>query len=227
MKLDLESYTVGGGTSRQNRIHNVIDLIRELNPPEVAERLILSIVREVIENEAVKRYGVDPSDWHRDVQQLLSALRGEGWEFSGGKLIPTTAEPASLAPEISKLQRDLRELALSVAETHYEQALENFRERRFEASNGQLRSFLENLYIELCCRRSGKSFEDPIAAVQHLRQTGHIDGGEQNLARGLFEASHENGAHHGLSNAEEALFRFHFSTALGAYLIARLRNSQG
>jgi hypothetical protein len=181
--------------------------------------LILSIAREFLEKRVA-----ESSYWLEKVEDLLSALRGDGWEFSKGKLIPTTPEPASLAPETSMLQQELTKFHFNVAEVHYQQALENFREHRFESSNGQLRSFLESLYIELCKRKTGKAFADASAAIQHLFQAGAIEGGEYNLARGLFEASNERGAHHGLTDSEEALFRFHFSTAFSRYLVARLRN---
>jgi hypothetical protein len=228
MKLDLEPYTYAGGSNKVNRVSNVIRKIRDAHPAEEADRLIFSLAREYLENrigdlDKKRDYIFDePTVSTEFIRPLLQALEADGWKFSGGKLIPETPEPAALAPEISRLQHDLQQLGLEIAATHYRHALDNFRERRCEASNGQLRCFLENLYIELCTRQTGRPFTDPGSAIQHLRQTGHIGSGEYNLARGLLEVSNERGAHHGVSDEEEALFKFHFSTALGRYLISRI-----
>lgn len=157
------------------------------------------------------------------IRSFLQALRADGWEFSEGKLIPTTPEPAVLAPEITRLQQELQDLEFTVAGTHYQQALDNFRMGLWETSNGALRSFLENLYTELCRQKTDRFFANPGGALQHLHQTHHIEPGEYILAKGLLDMSNTHGAHHGISNPEEALFRFHFSTALGRYLLTRLK----
>jgi hypothetical protein len=89
-----------------------------------------------------------------------------GGTISSFRAIPG---PAPLAPELTALQQELNNLGLNVAATHYGQAVDNFTDGNFEASNGQLRSFLEDL-IKRGAQLKGQQQEaGPDAALQHLR----------------------------------------------------------
>ena len=70
---------------------------------------------------------------------------------------PTTPQPAALAQEWSQLERDLQALTLNVAAEHYRQAHESFAASNWEAANGQIRSFMEDLLIELGKRETSKT----------------------------------------------------------------------
>lgn len=153
------------------------------------------------------------------VGSLVLSLQIDGFQYSNGLIIPTTPEPASLGPLLSQLERDLMRSGLEVAATHYSQACENLVAGNFEAANGQLRSFLENLFITVCEKASGRHFQDASAALQHLKQTTEIDVCEWNTFRGLWESCQSNGPHHGLSNNEEAIYRLHMVTAIARYLL--------
>lgn len=82
-------------------------------------------------------------------ERLRQLLRLDGFEWRDEHLIPTTPHPAALAPELSQLERDLHSFAFPVAAEHYRQAHESFAASNWEAANSQLRSFMENLCIEL------------------------------------------------------------------------------
>lgn len=156
------------------------------------------------------------------VAGLVASLQSYGLEFRDGRLLPTTPGPATLAPEVSGLEADLTAAQLGVAATHYRQANDNLTQGNFEAANGQVRSFLENLLISVCRLVAGRTFNDASAALQHLRQSTFLDASEFNTTRGFWDASHTNGPHHGLSNQDEALFRLHVATAIGRYLLRKL-----
>jgi hypothetical protein len=81
------------------------------------------------------------------VAGFLTSLQIDGFHFSNGVIMPTTPEPASLGPILSQLERDLLECKLKVASKHYSQACENLAAGNFEAANGQIRSFIENLFV--------------------------------------------------------------------------------
>jgi len=156
--------------------------------------------------------------------RLLNTLSLDGYEYNAhsGKLIPTTPDPASLAPEISKLEQDLTDAGLTVAVTHYKQAYENFTAGSWEACNGAVRSFLENLFIELERGSSGENVADALAAIQRLKNAGYLDVKEHHMFNGFWKNIHDEGPHHGISSKEEALFRLHVGTAIGRYLLQRL-----
>jgi hypothetical protein len=131
-------------------------------------------------------------------------------------------EAFSLDDEIASLIESLSRRGLPVALRHYHQAVGNYREERFESANGQLRSFLEDLLLELAAK-AGKEFKEPIAAVIWMRDRKLLTGDESNLVRGLLGLSNERGAHRGLTEQEEARFRIVVSTSLGRYLLYRVR----
>ncbi|GJL50833.1 MAG: hypothetical protein NPIRA01_20600 [Nitrospirales bacterium] len=54
------------------------------------------------------------------------------------RLLPHTPEPASLTPQLSKLEQNLRRYGLSVALTHFQQANKNFTDGHYESCNGQI-----------------------------------------------------------------------------------------
>ncbi len=113
--------------------------------------------------------GWEPAD------RLLHALRLDGFEWRDGKLVPTTPEPVALADELSRLERDLQGLSMSVAAAHYRQAYESFVAGNWEAANGQIRSFVEDFFIEIGRRVTSKVRSDPSASLQDLRNQGFLD----------------------------------------------------
>jgi len=146
--------------------------------------------------------------------RLLQSLRLDGFEWRKEKLIPTTPQPAALAKELSQFERDLQDLLLNVAAEHYRQAHESFTASNWEAANGQIRCFMENLLIEFGKRETSKTRSDPSAALQDLREQNFIDNPEWQMFRGFWQAIQDNGPHHGLSHEQEALFRLHGATSI-------------
>jgi hypothetical protein len=162
---------------------------------------------------------------HPVVTGMLASLEVDGLAVRDGRLIPTTPGPATLGPEISGLESDLQTAGLGVALRHYQQANDNLAQGNFEAANGQVRSFVEDLAISVCRLVTTREFNDASAALQHLRQSGFLDASEFNTCRGFWDASHTNGPHHGLSNQDEALFRLHVATAIGRYLLRKVASN--
>jgi hypothetical protein len=154
---------------------------------------------------------------------LLRALEFDGYAFDGKKLLPTTPAPAALGRESSKLEEQLKDIGLSIATTHYRQVLANFVAGHFEAANGQLRAFLESLFLEMCFRQTSKKLKDASAALQHLRNTDFIDDNEWNQYRAFWGAIQTNGPHHGLTSQSEPIYRLQCGTAIARYLLTKFR----
>lgn len=156
---------------------------------------------------------------------LLAVLKVEGYEIMGHRIIPTTPEPAALAPQISALEAALVNRSLAVAARHYGQACDNLTVGNFEAANGQIRSYLENLFITLAQQASGTSFSDASAALQHMKDKGFLEAAEWNTLRGFWDLCQSRGPHHGLSDPDEAVFRLHMATSIGRYILVRISQS--
>ena len=120
----------------------------------------------------------------------------------------------------------MKSCKLSVALTHYQQAHRNFTDGHYEACNGQIRSFIENLIPEICKQVTQKEFHNnPPAALQNLRQNGKVDGNEEGTFKNFWNHIQDGGPHQGLTSASEALYRLHMATAMARYLMEKLLES--
>jgi hypothetical protein len=215
-EFELEGYGRGYGMDTGGL--GVVRAIEDRYGPEDARKILLEIAERVLRARAEWEL-TGSSD---TVTLLLTGLEIDGLAFTGGRLLPTTPSPAVLAPQLSALERQLDARGLAVALAHFQQAHDSFARGNHEASNGQVRPFVENLAIELCREQSGTEFDNAPAALQHLRQAGRFDDAEWNMCRGFWDGIQDNGPHHGLTTDQEALFRLHTATALARYLLWRL-----
>ncbi|NOX36714.1 MAG: hypothetical protein GXO78_04175 [Calditrichaeota bacterium] len=135
-------------------------------------------------------------------------------------MIPTTPAPATLGPEITILETKLDQLGFDVARRHYNQSYTSFVDGRWEACNGQLRSFMEDFLIQLAKSQSGQIRSDPNAALDDLRGN-LLNNKEWNLGRSIWAILHTSGAHAGISDYDEALFRLHIATSYANYLLKK------
>jgi hypothetical protein len=153
--------------------------------------------------------------------RLIESLRIDGFEFTGDRFVPSIPGQISLSREISRLETELENAGLATALVHYRQAVDNFLGRNWEAANGQIRPFVENLVIQRGLAITGNDRNDPNASLQDMRHVGYIDDAEFNQMKAFWAGIQDNGPHHGLSNDEEALFRLHTATTLARYLLCK------
>ena len=198
---------IGGGIQPHSNA-----LVSTLGQRRGADDALTRVVEYVLERD------------FRDVtKRLLQLLRLDGFEWREQKLIPTTPQPAALAEELSQLELDLERLELRVAATHYRQAYESFAIRRWEAANGQIRSFMEDFIIELGKSITSKARSDASASLQDLRDKGFFDDPEWQMLKGFWQGIQDRGPHRGLSHEQEALFRLHVATSIARYAMHKLR----
>jgi len=208
----VEQFNTGGNL--QVRALRLLTGIREKYGVEKADQIFVELIEQFLNRFQPQR--LENSD---SIQRLLAALQADEFEYQGDRLVPTTPGPVSLAPQISALEMALDHRGFQTALTHFRQATDNFSDGNWEACNGQIRSYLEDLFLRLCEAQTGKYFRDPSGALQHLRDVEKLDPQEWNISRSLWNAIQTNGPHSGLSYQEEARFRLHQSTALGRYLM--------
>ena len=148
------------------------------------------------------------------VEELINLLESYGYSVKDGKILEINPEPISVVEELSEIENNLDNLGFSIALNHFQQAIDNYSNSNYESCNSQIRSFLEDFFIQFTKVKTDDDFTDPNSALQHLKNNEIIDPNEWNLARSLYSMCCTNGSHRGLSNKEEALFRLHFSTSL-------------
>ena len=204
------------GRTKLNRVRRAVELLEE------ADRTV-ELARELVEVRfAGSRSGIATAS-NRSPDPLVEALRIDGYEVVEQRLVATTPGPAALASETSFLEETLQARGYNAAASHYRQAVDSYVDGRREASNGQLRSFLEALLLRLCKGVTGRRPGSSKGAIDQLRNAGAIDGDEADLLKGIVGVSNDRGAHAGLTDTEEALFRLHIATSVARYLLARVQ----
>lgn len=198
-----------GGTLKE-LAGSLVRATENLEPTEKAEEGLVRLVKYAFKHVHV---AFD--------NPLVHALRVDGFEWNGSTLVPTTPSPAALGPETTTLERQLKKVGFEVARTHYRQSYDSFVDGRWEACNGQIRSFMEDLLIQAGKFHSGKPRDDPQAALGDLRSS-LLEDSEWNFARSLWSILHTSGAHRGLSECQKSLFRLHVATAFARYLLGRV-----
>lgn len=204
-----------------NRLDKALAFVKAVEARATYEPLDNTLV-EVLERYLALR-GEHALNQDQDLKMLRAALNIDGLDIRDARLVPTTPPPAALGPQISALEQDLTFLGFSTASEHYRQATENFTDGNWEASNGQLRSFLEDLFIVACERLCKKSGADPVAALQHMKSTRSLDDAEFNTFKSFWLSIQDKGPHRGLSDDQESLFRLHVATAIARYFVFKIR----
>ena len=134
---------------------------------------------------------------------------------------PLGGDEIPLPPQAGSLQLLLEERGLTIAATHLAQAFRSFSKNDLEASNSQLRPTLESVLIFIAESRTSWRGSSGGQAIEAMNQAGLFEKGEYEYVIGLWRMSHKNGSHPGLSNDEEALFRFHAVVSLVRFLVHR------
>lgn len=245
---DLADLDPGPGTekrwiNKQRRLQTVFDGVRGRSDKDDTRRL-QRLVIQLLDTTSGKlsrlpgwfdalteRLLVDGYEV-RQIKPQFGPTDEPPWEWSSVdstvsyRLLPIGTETVPLAPTISALEAELEDDQYEVAQSHYGQAVRCFIAGDLEAANGQLRSFLEDLFVQLARRHAGYSKNEPIAALQALQQKCLLPG-EFDLLRGLWKLCQDKGAHPGLSTAGEAQFRLQTTTSVALFLLRHLKTGDG
>ncbi len=209
--------------SAGNKLVKSTALVRELHERGDGDGgPVLDLARTVLEDRFNGNVLDKEGNTNRYLRPVIDALRVDGYEMVNGRLVSAGLGSLPMAEQISLLETRLRDRGMPVAAQHYRQAVDSFTDGRLEASNGQLRSCLEDVLLDLVTRQ-GKTTSDPKGAAEMLRAAGRLDGDEARLLQGLVGVSNQRGAHRGTTTAEEATFRLHTTTAVLRYLLARVQ----
>lgn len=187
--------------------------------------------------------------WHSlataKLAELREALVGDGYEmhWSQPKLLPDATPQCRLVPidpdaipvttEITALEAELDSRGYTEALEHYRLAVKHFAEQAYPSANGQLRNMVESLIVNLAVDHTGYintgKANQGGQAIKYLYTQGgkapaaigkplpEFDGGR--MLHGIWETLHPNGAHPGLSDADEARLRMQLCTGLARFLL--------
>jgi hypothetical protein len=170
--------------------------------------------------------GTDEPEW---VADLRSSLLVDGYSLShdSGKwsIDPVGAEEIPLAPQVSDLEKALVGHGLTIAANHYRQAFSAFKRQDWEACNSSTRATVESFFVEVAKSQAAFSPSPNQGgggpALAKLNEEGKFEPGEHDYVKGFWKMSHTNGSHPGLSNEQEALFRFSAATSALTFFIHR------
>ncbi|MCA9469863.1 MAG: hypothetical protein KC643_31065 [Nitrospira sp.] len=213
---DVQTHSVNG-----KALHFIKKVEDRIQQGLQGEDTIIDLIERVIIRPRLQGC---PSYVASTYEHFCNSLVVDGFIITNeNRLLPTSPGPASIAPQLSKLEQNLDRLGLSIARTHYQQAYKNFTDGQYEACNGQIRPFVENLIPEVCKSVTGAEFENnPPAALQNLRQNSKIDHNEEGIFKNFWSHIQDRGPHQGLTTESDALYRLHMSTAIARYLMEKL-----
>jgi hypothetical protein len=114
---------------------------------------------------------------------------------------------------IEKIKKELNKRNLSITLNHFNQTISSIQQKNWESANGQIRSFLESLFNDVC-RITLKSNKTGGGARLALQNEGVIDETQANFLFSFMKLAHTKGAHPGLSNEAETTSRWYACLSL-------------
>lgn len=239
MKAGLSKYDPGRESPDGKNINRPARLTTAIQkaPNEIREKALRKLTVWLCEDKASEEI----PKWVEDLISVLReadlALHHETTEVQKNawseptpsyswRLGPLGADEIPLTAQAGQLEQLLLSHSLDVAAEHYSQAFDNFKASNFESSNGQLRTALEEVLLELADRTTNwtRTTQGGDALVV-LKDKGIFVEGEHDYFKGLWKLSHKDGPHPGLTTNTEAEFRFHAVTAAIYFLIHRSTNA--
>ncbi|MBP5907427.1 hypothetical protein F3K40_19195 [Streptomyces sp. LBUM 1478] len=200
-----------------------------------AHRDMLEFVRLLVES-------LRPFNRTEKLNALREALRSDGYELQTElnsdrsltcRILPSEPEAAPLAPEITALEAELTARGYTEALGHYQLAVKHFAEQDHPSSNSQLRAALESLIVHLAIDHTGYIDNTKASQGGLAIKTLYVPGGKPPavlgqplperdggaMLQGIWDISHSNGSHPGLSDAQEARIRMQLITGLAQFLL--------
>jgi len=168
---------------------------------------------------------------------LVNSLKRDGYIINGlsvKKLLPNEIEEAKTENELFSL---LQMLNFKKSKGHLEQAISNHSQSNWASANGQFRTFIESLLIEISEKLvPDNKCDNAHAAIKILSQTvnppflrkelNEVESNKNDIPfiEGLWKRLHPEGSHPGLSDEEDSTFRYHIAIVVAHYLLRRLIN---
>lgn len=171
--------------------------------------------------------------------RLVNSIKRDGFTIRNEQIVPLLPEELIDSNVENELIRLLNHFGFNTAKGHLEQAIENHSNGNWAGANGQFRTYLESLLIEICnnliparnCINIGDAITwlsnpatlDPVLLHEHLNEVPKA-GLNAPFINGLWKRLHPTGSHPGLSDEEDCTFRYHTLIVFTRYLLSRMEN---
>ena len=173
--------------------------------------------------------------------RLYNSVKRDGYTFNEQGVVPLLPSELIESNTENELFRLLNQFNFNTAKGHLEQAIENHNNGNWAGANGQFRTFMESLLIEISnylipernCSNIGDAINwlsnpailNPVLLNQHLNEV-PVQGLNYPFVNGLWKRLHPTGSHPGLSDEEDSTFRYHTLIVFTRYLMSRLENRE-
>lgn len=176
----------------------------------------------------------------RGSSPFIYALAGDGFTFEDdGTLRRALPRIADLPKADNEVHVLLDKLNMDTATGHLDQAINNHSQGNWAAANGQLRTFLEELFNEIARRidptraakrSSSESMRQLLAQTDppFLQESlGESSQDGKNFINGVFKRLHSEGSHPGLSDDDDSTFRLHLTLVVARHYLRRANSAYG
>lgn len=215
---------------------------------QLGNDIVLRIVKDRIDNYLFDRYSgeFDEEDKvFRLYPDLYKYLRYDGYDIKDEKLVRTLPEDIFASEKEDEIINVLRKYRFDTTIGHWENAKSSYFNSNYPAMTGQLRTYVESLFIDMAkvIKIKDISWQDIInitptgatTAMQVLAKCSkpiivpslnEWDGGnKKTFVEGFWNKLHPLGSHPGLPDIDESVFRFQLVLLVTYNLIKRFENS--
>jgi len=214
----LEIYRKLGIASKSKKIIEIFEYLSKGDEDK------LSMLSEIV-SEALKDVY-----WERLLEknpELARGLAQDGFTLNEeGQLIPIVSYTMEPVKEEGLVETLLDKYEFTVAKNHLKQAYDNYLDGNWEAANGALRSFLQDVFDQIALTIAPKEAADKEAGGNRrklLEEKGFIeDDTESRLVSGFFKFASYRGSHPGISNEADCRLRRYIAVALASYYLDKL-----
>ena len=240
-RRELEYLLFKHGFDPQNPATNKLQLLGSTLYPLVSEETdetkitgVFELFQEIAQSVhdiayRVKKDWINPGDSNRYIEiygRLRQALRADGLDLVEGEITPLISTSVDVAKEQGLLESRLQKFEFRTASNHLEQAIDNAERGNWEASNGQIRTFLYALCDAIASRIYQGTGSPPSGgeARKYLEREGFLSHIESELLKALFKVLHGEGSHPGTSSSDDCHRRRLMAVAMANYYLERLEN---
>jgi hypothetical protein len=214
-------------TAKRRKVNDVFQHLCAAGD-DSSRRALESIVRETLKEFYPQKEvsQIRRQRFFEKFPDLDTALRADGFHVREGELIPIISSLVEPVKEEALVETLLDKYGFSIAKNHLKQSYENYVGGNWEAANGALRSFLQDVFdqIALIIAPLGAGQKAPGGERRKLLQEKHFieSDTEAKLVLGFFQFASHKGSHPGISNESDSRLRRYMAVALASYYLEKL-----
>ena len=182
--------------------------------------------------------GFDYEEFQRNYPTLYRGLKRDGFTVKDGKLRRALPETLALPQAEDEVHALLDAYHFATARGHLDQAITAHGQGDWAAANGQLRTFVEELFNKIPERLNAGVIDLPPAghqrrqwlATKHppffIGKLNEWRGNGTGFLEGFCRRLHPEGSHPGLSDEDDSTFRLHLVLLTARLLLKRLQQQR-